>query len=99
VGYVGRLEITPKKNPPRARKTSEQVAAWIVRDMTRRHLPTGSRLPTEAAMLDLYGVSRGSLREALRILEVNGLIVVRAGPHGVPHVRDLSATEVSRTMS
>lgn len=50
-------------------------------------------------MLDMYGVSRGSLREALRILEVNGLIIVRAGPHGGPHVTDVSATEVSRTMS
>ena len=35
----------------------------------------------------------------MRILEVNGLIIVRAGPHGGPHVTDVSATDFSRTMS
>lgn len=88
-----------RRNSSQPRKTAEQVAARIIRDMTRRQLPPDSRLPTEAAMMEMYGVSRGSLREALRILEVNGLIVVRAGPHGGPHVATVTPTDFSRTMS
>jgi DNA-binding FadR family transcriptional regulator len=37
-------------------------------------------------MLERFGVGRGSLREALRILEVNGLVVLKPGPGGGPVV-------------
>jgi GntR family transcriptional repressor for pyruvate dehydrogenase complex len=67
-------------------KASERVAQDIVRDIVRRRLQTGDRLPLEAAMVDEYGVSRTSLREALRLLEVQGLISLKPGPGGGPVV-------------
>jgi GntR family transcriptional repressor for pyruvate dehydrogenase complex len=64
----------------RTLKTSELVALDIVRDIVDQGLKAGDRLPLEAEMLVQYRVSRSSLREALRLLEVQGLIGIRPGP-------------------
>ncbi len=64
----------------RASKTSEIVALEIVRNIVAKDLQPGDRLPLEAEMLVQYRVSRSSLREALRLLEVQGLIAIRPGP-------------------
>ena len=68
--------------PRRAVKTSEAVMVLLVRDMVARGLRSGDRLPTEAEMMREYGVSRASLREAIRLLEVQGLITLKPGPGG-----------------
>ena len=51
-----------------------------MRRIRAEKLQPGSLLPSEAVMLKEYGVGRASLREALRVLEVNGLITVKPGP-------------------
>jgi DNA-binding FadR family transcriptional regulator len=66
----------------RTEKVAEHVAREIVHDCA--DLPAGSVLPSESAMVDKYQVSRGSLREALRILEVQGLLLLKPGPRGGP---------------
>lgn len=78
-------------------KTSEKVAVMIVRDIVAGGMKTGDRLPLEAAMLEQYGVSRASLREALRLLEVQGLITIRPGPHGGPVVGAVNAANLAHT--
>jgi GntR family transcriptional regulator, transcriptional repressor for pyruvate dehydrogenase complex len=72
--------------PRRPAKTAETVAAAIVRDIVSRNLNSGDMLPSEAAMLAHYRVSRASLREALRLLEVQELIRLKPGPGGGPIV-------------
>jgi GntR family transcriptional regulator, transcriptional repressor for pyruvate dehydrogenase complex len=72
--------------PRRQAKTAETVAAAIVRDVVSRNLNPGDMLPSEAAMLAHYRVSRASLREALRLLEVQELIRLKPGPGGGPIV-------------
>ena len=57
-----------------------------MQDIRRDSLTPGSRLPPETEMLERFKVGRGSLREALRILEVNGLVTMRSGPRGGPVV-------------
>ncbi len=73
---------------PRARKRAEQVAFGIVQNIIARGQRPGDKLPHEAEMLAEYAVSRSSLREALRLLEVQGLVTIRPGPG--------SGTEVGR---
>ena len=56
-------------------------------------------LPSEAVMLEKYKVGRASLREALRLLEVQGLIVIRPGPGGGPMVAQVDSTHYARISS
>ncbi len=68
------------RKPRRQLKASENVALEILRDIVNDGKTAGDRLPLEAEMLVQYGVSRPSLREALRLLEFQGLIAIRPGP-------------------
>lgn len=80
-------------------KTSESVARDIVHDIVASGLREGERLPGEAAMLEQYGVSRESLREGLRLLEVQGLISLRRGPGGGPIVGSVDPANLGRVSS
>lgn len=55
------------------------VAQQIEEYIKKNRLPPGSKLPSERELLESLSVGRSSLREGLRILEVNGLIEVRSG--------------------
>lgn len=82
---------------PRSPKASETTAAAIVSDIIADRLAVGDRLPAEAQMLAKYSVSRESLREALRLLEVQGLVYLKRGPGGGPFVAALNASFLART--
>ncbi|MCK9895948.1 FadR/GntR family transcriptional regulator [Frankia sp. AgB32] len=60
-------------------------------------MPRGTNLPSEAEMIENYRASRGSVREALRILEVQGLISIRPGPGGGPMLVGPRSTFLART--
>ncbi len=83
----------------RASKTSEIVALEIVRDIVSKGLKPGDRLPLEAEMLAHYRVSRSSLREALRLLEVQGLIAIRPGPGSGTVVGRVLPGNLARTLT
>ncbi len=80
----------------RGAKVSEAVARDILRRIRDEQLKPGMQLPSEAEMLADYGVGRASLREALRILEVHGLISIRAGPGGGPVVAGVHTEDFGR---
>ena len=61
---------------------AELVALNLRRRIIGGDLPDGAELPREAELLEEFGVSRPSLREALRILETEGLIRIRRGKIG-----------------
>jgi GntR family transcriptional repressor for pyruvate dehydrogenase complex len=81
----------------RTQKTSERVALDIVRDIVVQGIRAGDRLPLEASMIEQYHVSRASLREALRLLEMQGLIRLKPGPGGGPVVGSVQAANLART--
>ncbi|MGW4124822.1 FadR/GntR family transcriptional regulator [Nocardia sp. NPDC004711] len=62
-------------------KTADVVAAALRREILRNELYDADLL-TEAELMEKYGVSRPSLREALRVLESEKLVVVRRGKQG-----------------
>mgnify|MGYP001627222490 CR=1 FL=1 len=62
-----------------ARKLHAQVADDLVRRIRSGEWPVGSTLPSEAALSAEAGVSRHTLRHALRTLRDRGLIAMRQG--------------------
>ncbi|WP_377010008.1 FadR/GntR family transcriptional regulator [Arthrobacter sp. GCM10027362] len=71
----------------RPQKTAVLVAQRIVADIQRRGNTVGDRLPPERAMLEEYQIGRGTLRESLRFLELQGVIALKPGPGGGPVVQ------------
>ena len=91
------LPITTGDGVFRPLKTAEAFARDLVRDIVNQGLRTGDKLPSEAVMLEDYGLSRESIREGLRLLEVQGLITIRRGPGGGPIVGHLDPASLGRT--
>jgi DNA-binding FadR family transcriptional regulator len=83
----------------RGAKVAEALAQEIVHEIVSRKLPPGTLLSSEAQMLEDYGVGRGSLREALRILEVHGLITMKPGRNGGPVVIEVGTRDFGRMSS
>ncbi|ABW13928.1 regulatory protein GntR HTH [Parafrankia sp. EAN1pec] len=66
----------------RAPKTAEIIATHLRGQVVRGELRTGQTLPPETQLMEQFGVSRPTLREAFRILEAESLISVRRGSRG-----------------
>jgi DNA-binding FadR family transcriptional regulator len=66
----------------RAAKRGDLVVEEIKRWIAERQLKAGDKLPKESQLQALFGVSKGTAREALKSLEVQGLISVAPGPAG-----------------
>lgn len=92
----GCIAIASSDAVMRRLKTSETVARDVVHSIIDQGLKPGDGLPPEAAMLEQYGVSRESLREGLRLLEVQGLISIRRGPGGGPVVGTVDPANLGR---
>ena len=78
-------------------KRAELLAREIVEEILNRGLRAGDLMPPESAMLERYQVGRASLREALRILEMQGLVSLKPGPGGGPVVGVVNAANLGRT--
>lgn len=88
--------MSPTPRSRRGAKLAERLAQDIVVHISTMGLTPGDRLPSEVAMAQEWGVSRASLREALRILEVHGLISIRTGPGGGPELSQLTSQDFAR---
>jgi GntR family transcriptional repressor for pyruvate dehydrogenase complex len=81
--------------PPKA---AMLVAQRIVRDIGRTGLRPGDLLPPERTMLETYETGRGTLREALRLLEFQGVIALKPGPGGGPILMNPAAAHLAGTL-
>lgn len=87
------IETMNQKTPPahfRRRKISDMVADDLRRWIAQENLQPGDRLPNERALLEHYSCSKGTIREALKSLEVQGLVKMVTGPNGGPEVCTVS---------
>jgi DNA-binding FadR family transcriptional regulator len=72
------------------RSTVEQVVDIIVQSITQKHWKPGTKIPTEVEMREALGVSRNSVREAVKSLVSLGLLEIRRsdGTYVVDKVSD-----------
>src|SRR5207249_7052714 len=66
----------------RSARAFEEIAEQIRAELSAGRLQVGSKLPPERALAEQFGVSRNTLREALRSLEHAGLIRLQKGATG-----------------
>jgi DNA-binding FadR family transcriptional regulator len=62
-------------------------------------LKLGDRLPSERELCQRFGVSRVTVREALRVLEAGGLLTIRVGAHGGAFLTSPSAERLSEGLA
>jgi GntR family transcriptional regulator, transcriptional repressor for pyruvate dehydrogenase complex len=77
-------------------KAAFAIAAEFRARIAKGELRAGDPLPVESELMDELGVSKGVVRETLRILETEGLVEVRRGLGGGPRVRHPSISEASK---
>jgi GntR family transcriptional repressor for pyruvate dehydrogenase complex len=63
-------------------RSFEEIVQQIQDAIASGRLRPGERLPSERDLCDVFGVSRATLREALRALEALGVVEVRTGARG-----------------
>ncbi|GAA0551755.1 FadR/GntR family transcriptional regulator [Actinomadura livida] len=80
----------------RGARTSALVASSIRSQIARGELRPGDRFPTEDELMEVFGIARSTLREALRILESEGLVTVLRGRNGGPRVTRPTVEHISR---
>src|SRR5437764_7340782 len=80
-------------------RASSSIADQIRQAIVTGKLDQGERLPPERELAEQFGVSRVTVRDALRALEAMGLIEVRVGARGGAFVTVPSGSIVGQTMS
>jgi DNA-binding FadR family transcriptional regulator len=79
-------------------KASITIAAEIRARIARGDLLPGDPLPVEDELTADFGCSKPVIREALRILETEGLVDVKRGLGGGPRVRHPSISDAARSI-
>jgi GntR family transcriptional regulator, transcriptional repressor for pyruvate dehydrogenase complex len=69
-------------SPVNAGRISSMIVDQIRLLIRDGQLTAGDRLPSERELGERFGVSRVTVREALRVLEANGLITIKVGARG-----------------
>ena len=82
----------------RPQKAAMLLAQRIIRDVQSERLKPGDHLEPERNMLERYETGRGTLREALRFLEFQGVIMIKPGPRGGPILIDPNASHLASTL-
>lgn len=70
--------LTRDKRVKRSDQVVDNIKRWVVQTQQQ----VGNKLPQEKELIEQLGVSRGTVREALAALQVQGLVAISTGPNG-----------------
>jgi len=85
--------------PLEKKRYSEQVADLIQDKILGDNLEIGTSFPSEKDLAQEFQVSRSVIREALRILEVSGLVTIKKGPTGGIFVADVYHKPITNSIN
>jgi DNA-binding FadR family transcriptional regulator len=86
---------TPLRKP---HKTARLLAQRIVDEIVDADLEPGTPLLAEAEMMKKYRIARGTLRETLRFLEIQGVLSIKTGPGGGAVVAEPGSRALASTL-
>eukprot|EP00873_Tetraselmis_striata_P030282 jgi/Tetstr1/450546/TSEL_037582.t1 len=84
---------------PLRRKRTDEIVDAIKKTIIEHGLQPGDRLPQERELMEQYAASKGTIREALKSLEVQGLIRTRTGPGGGAFIDTMSENRAMSLLS
>jgi len=83
----------------RQNRVYQDVVDQIQKAILEGRLKVGNRLPAERELTNLFKASRGTIREALRVLEQRGLIEIKLGVGGGAVIRGASTDKMSESLA
>jgi DNA-binding FadR family transcriptional regulator len=89
---------SPRGPAARRPKLSNVIAEDLLRWIARDRLHPGDRLPNEKTLMEHYQCAKGTVREALRTLEVQGLVKMQTGPNGGAVIQPVPIDAVARQL-
>ncbi|HEX2914185.1 MAG TPA: FadR/GntR family transcriptional regulator [Chloroflexia bacterium] len=89
------MRLDALKVPRASELVADKLRSLIVDGVVQ----PGATLPPEKELVSQLGVSRATLREALRILEAEGLILTKTGPRGGIVVQRPGSANLTRSLS
>ena len=79
VGIVKNWGVTMEIKSIQTKKIYKNIVEQIIMLIREGSLKSGDRLPSERTLAEMFDVSRASLREALSVMEIVGIIDIRPG--------------------
>ncbi|WP_342643803.1 FadR/GntR family transcriptional regulator [Rhodoligotrophos ferricapiens] len=88
------MSVISRRKPFQKMKLSDQILADLHQWIARENLQPGDRLPNEKQLMQHYGCAKGTIREALKALEIQGFIKMQTGPNGGAEIQPVSLDRV-----
>jgi len=86
------MEVASLREP----KMADRVATVLRKMFIRGDIPVGTMLPPESELMEQFGVSRPTMREAFRVLESESLIQMQRGVRGGARVTSPTKQTLAR---
>lgn len=80
-------------------RASQEIVAQIKASIFEGRLTPGDRLPSEKELTEQFGVSRITVRDAMRVLESQGLVEIKVGSGGGAFVASPSSEPVTQVLT
>lgn len=88
-----------KFRKPKQNRIFQHVVDEIQSAILDGRIKVGDQLPSEMKLKEMFEISRGSIREALRVLEQKGLIDIKTGVAGGAVVRTPGHNQVTESLN
>jgi GntR family transcriptional repressor for pyruvate dehydrogenase complex len=98
-GRSATIRVAVQLAPMQVPKASDVLADELRERILRGEFPEGTALPPERELVSQTRMSRATVREALRILEVQGLVQIRTGRAGGAFVKTPGEESIASTVS